>query len=99
RDFHVTGVQTCALPIYKASQHKLIEKSLLTLQNLPTPRFIGYVHPHRGRSADGLPLRTAQQMESLLAQHDGEIVCFKLVEGWGAIGRASCRGRVERQAG
>ena len=71
---------------HKASQHKLIEKSLLTLQNLPTPRFIGYVHPHRGRSADGLPLRSAQQVESLLSHHDGEIVCFKLVEGWGGMG-------------
>lgn len=71
---------------HKASQHKLIEKSLLTIQNLPTPRFIGYVHPHRGRSADGSPIRTAQQVESLLGRHDGEMVCFKPVEGWGGMG-------------
>jgi len=73
----------------KASQHKLIEKSVLTLQKLPTPSFIGYIHPWRGRSALGAPVRTARQVEDLLSRHCDQIVCFKLVEGWGGTGFSS----------
>ena len=74
---------------HKASQHKLIEKSVLTLQKLPTPRFIGYIHPRRGKSADGFPVRTARQVEDLLSRHCDQTVCFKLVEGWGGTGFSS----------
>ncbi len=77
-------------PVYqKASQHKLIEKSVLSLQRLPTPKFIGFIHPIRGRCADGLPVREPEQLTRLLSQHIGERICFKLVEGWGGFGFAS----------
>ena len=73
----------------KASQHKLIEKSVLTLQNLPTPKFIGFVHTARGRCANGQLLRTPAQLTLLLANHIDQRICFKLVEGWGGFGFAS----------
>lgn len=75
----------------KSSQHKLIEKSVLTLQRLPTPVFIGFVHPLRGRCAQGEPVRNPDQLRQLLARHSGQRVCFKHVEGWGGYGFASYR--------
>lgn len=76
-------------PYQKASQHKLIEKSVLTLQRLPTPKFIAFVHPVRGKCAQGQPIRNPRQLSELLARHVHERVCFKHVEGWGGFGFAS----------
>lgn len=73
----------------KASQHKLIEKAVLTLQGLPTPKFIAFVHSVRGRCAQGHPIRNPEQLRELLTRHIHERVCFKLVEGWGGAGFAS----------
>lgn len=73
----------------KASQHKLIEKSVLTLQKLPTPTFIAFVHPLRGRCAHGRPVRNPEQLRELLTRHVDKRVCFKHVEGWGGFGFAS----------
>lgn len=73
----------------KASQHKLIEKSVLSLQNIPTPKFIGYVHYLRGRSGLGQPLRNVVELSELLTQHINERICFKPVEGFGGFGFAS----------
>lgn len=73
----------------KASQHKLIEKSVLSLQRLPTPKFIAWVHPLRGRCAEGNPVRSPEQLSKLLKQHVHERVCFKPVEGYGGFGFAS----------
>jgi len=75
----------------KASQHKLIEKSVLTMQGFPTPTFIAYVHPTRGRSADAMHVRSERQLGETLARHLNEVVCFKLVEGWGGSGFMSFR--------
>jgi hypothetical protein len=73
----------------KASQHKLIEKSVLSLLRLPTPKFIAWVHPLRGRCAAGNPVRRPEQLSELLKQHIHKRVCFKLVEGFGGFGFAS----------
>jgi len=82
---------------HKSSQHKLIEKSVLTLQGIPTPRFVAYVHPERGRSADGTPIRSPQQLNAVLASQADQLVCFKLVEGWGGSGFS--RYRISVRAG
>jgi hypothetical protein len=73
----------------KASQHKMIEKAVLSLQNIPTPKFIGYVHFLRGRSGQGHPLRNVADLTKLLTNHVNERVCFKPVEGFGGFGFAS----------
>lgn len=73
-------------PYRKASQHKVLEKGVLTLQGLPTPRFVGYFHAERGRDADGRALGDAVQLQALLAAHAGQRLCFKPVEGYGGFG-------------
>lgn len=72
----------------KSSQHKLIEKSVLTLQNLPTPEFIAYVHLLRGKCRRGNPVRNSEQLVQLLQTHVNERICFKPVEGFGGSGFA-----------
>jgi hypothetical protein len=85
-------------PAYqKISQHKVVEKAVLTLFGLPTPRFLGFHHTLRGRTATGQPLRTAADLEALLAGLEGERVCFKAVEGFGGGGFAALR--IERRDG
>lgn len=84
----------------KASQHKLIEKSVLSLQQLPTPKFIGFVHALRGKCGQGHPIRNAAQLSELLLPHAGQRVCFKPVESFGGFGFASylialANGRIE----
>lgn len=73
----------------KASQHKLIEKSVLSLQRLPTPKFIGFVHALRGKCGQGHPIRNAAQLSELLLPYLNQRVCFKPVEGFGGYGFAS----------
>lgn len=75
----------------KISQHKVAEKAVLSLFGLRTPRFIGFYHATRGRSADSHPLRSSRDLESLVMDRIGEIVCFKSVEGSGGGGFAALR--------
>lgn len=71
---------------HKLSQHKLVEKSLLTLLGVPTPRFLGYLHAHEGCTPDFKPLTTPESLASMLAGSNCTKVCFKLSEGWGGAG-------------
>ena len=73
----------------KSSQHKVIEKAILQLVGVPTPEFIGYLHPQRGARADGQPLRGVADLERLCRELMGKKVCFKLVEGYGGAGFAA----------
>ncbi len=77
-------------PAYqKVSQHKVLEKATLTLVGIPTPRFIGFFHPQRGHDRAGQWLRTGKELQHLLAQHVGQCLCFKQVEGFGGSGFAA----------
>lgn len=67
----------------KVSQHKVLEKAVLSLFGVPTPRFLGFFHPVRGSDAAGAPLRQAADLARLLATLAGQTVCFKAVEGFG----------------
>jgi hypothetical protein len=71
---------------HKASQHKVIEKALLTLFRLPTPRFIGFFHAHRGQDRDGARLCDEEDLRRLLLSHVDRRLCFKRVEGYGGRG-------------
>lgn len=73
-------------PYRKASQHKVLEKGVLSLLGLPTPRFVAFFHAERGRDGDGGPLTDARMLQALLALHSGQRLCFKPVEGFGGAG-------------
>src|SRR5439155_16315957 len=87
RDGHVTGVQTCALPICPAAQREqfVVGRPALKLSLLGTNRTAGgaasQTHQQRKRKADGASMRPVigKARTPLLNQ----------------IGRASCRERVE----
>src|SRR5690606_40940274 len=79
RDFHVTGVQTCALPISRKAN-----RSRTTLKTQPT-RWIAC------RSSGRVPSLGCGGPADLVLSLVGErTMKFKY-----EIGRASCRGRVE----
>jgi hypothetical protein len=78
----------------KISQHKVVEKSMLTLLGSPTPRFVGFWHKDDGRTAAGGPLRCARDLKRLLAHDRVRKICFKPPEGWG--GRGFMAAEVER---
>ena len=73
----------------KISQHKLVEKAVLTLQGVPTPRFIGYVEAGSGRGAGGQAIGSVGDLEILLRGQLGKRVCFKPAEGYGGAGFAA----------
>lgn len=80
-----------ARPYQKASQHKVVEKAVLQLLGVPTPEFIGFLHPNSGARADGTPLRGLDDLTRLCREMVGQKVCFKLVEGYGGAGFAAFR--------
>ena len=74
-------------PAYrKLTQHKVAEKALYQLMQIPTAALIGYYHPHAGFTASGRDLRNVEQLAELLSANKGQRVCFKPVEGWGGTG-------------
>jgi hypothetical protein len=74
------------MPYRKLSQHKLAEKALLTLLGVPTPAYLGYAHALAGRTAAGLPLRTAEEFERFVDAVPCDRICFKVMEGHGGRG-------------
>jgi hypothetical protein len=71
---------------FKVSQHKLAEKSVLTLAGIPTPRFLGYFHPHAGRTCRNRPLTSPEEWLDFLRTCDAGRFCVKLAEGSGGVG-------------
>ena len=74
------------IPYRKLSQHKLAEKALLTLLGVPTPAYLGYADKLAGRTAAGLPLRTADEFARFVDEMPCDRICFKLLEGHGGRG-------------
>ncbi len=70
----------------KLSQNKIPEKAILTLFNIPTPRFLGRLHAHIGLDASGSPLRCAADLEQLARDNGASRLVFKPLEGWGGKG-------------
>ncbi|MGH9632980.1 MAG: sugar-transfer associated ATP-grasp domain-containing protein [Bryobacteraceae bacterium] len=75
----------------KLSQNKIAEKAILGLFRIPTPRFMGYLHPVVGRCASGYPLTSCADLERLIRSEPVEKICFKLIEGWGGRGFIAAR--------
>src|SRR5690606_39977142 len=89
RDFHVTGVQTCALPIYRGNDWEILgpdmtRQSRWSPEPQPAHTSYGSLHSVAESRLDPGVLWTGSG--------DG-LICT--TEDRGQIGRASCRERVE----
>lgn len=72
---------------YRASQHKAIEKAILSTYGIPTPELLAYVEPAGGRSVRGAPARSADDVVAVLAGlEEGARVCCKQANSWGGLG-------------
>src|SRR5690606_41188829 len=89
RDFHVTGVQTCALPICEELKHRIAE---LIVAGVKPRRII--IDPGLGFA------KNSQHNWQLLGRLDEltELGYRVLIGASRKIGRASCRERVEDPA-
>src|SRR5690606_40347823 len=93
RDFHVTGVQTCALPIWPTDE--------LRRELNARARAAGLLAPHVERRLGGLGLGhvgRAIVFEEAGYSMLGPIALHCAAPDEGKIGRASCRERVESAA-
>jgi len=75
----------------KLSQNKVAEKALFSLFSIPTPRFLGHIHPIEGLACDSASLRNGNDLTRLLLQERPQAICFKPVEGWGGAGFQAAR--------
>ncbi len=70
----------------KLSQNKIAEKAIITLFDLPTPRFVGRLTVRCGLDAHGGPLRNPAELASVIRKHTLERLVFKKLEGYGGKG-------------
>ncbi len=71
----------------RCSQNKWIEKSLLVASGLPTAEPLGLFLSERGRSCDGAPLRSKEDLIRFLRTLPlGTKLCLKQLESWGGLG-------------
>src|SRR5690606_41196615 len=96
RDFHVTGVQTCALPILARAFGRIAAADPDTPEGIvahairTSPEFLGGTGRDVTALVSGVP--------GLIAK-DGAEAVYAVGLADGQIGRASCRERVEMSAG
>src|SRR5207302_7242284 len=86
RDFHVTGVQTCALPIYTQSNPGVAKAMAMKAADENTFALFG-------------PVFSGSVLVSTEIARQAEIPNFVAGEASAKIGRASCRERVEMSEG
>src|SRR5207245_6853621 len=94
RDATVTGVQTCALPIFAAVQGLALGSSRPCL-GLST--LLGLAEKMKDRAATLVPMIDAYREQVYAAVYDAGLQ--NLEEPEAKIGRASCRERVEETGG
>jgi hypothetical protein len=74
-------------PAYrKLSQNKVAEKAIITLFDLPTPRFLGRLAVGTGLDAHGRSLQNAGELSTLIRYNRLERLVFKRLEGYGGKG-------------
>src|SRR5690606_39892483 len=95
RDFHVTGVQTCALPIWKGVviTPRPGVPARIELAISPTGEVEGTIDGPQGGALAGVELELVDVEGQVAAKTMSEYDGFFLFE----IGRASCRERVEER--
>jgi hypothetical protein len=67
----------------KISHYKMAQKAVMTLASIPTPQFLGFLHPKRGFTGDGNRLANHIDLARVLSKQLGKRVCFKPVQAWG----------------
>src|SRR5690606_40792852 len=87
RDFHVTGVQTCALPIFGECHAEDLGGDQRTIGELVERRVVREIEATDGRQDHP----GAQREARMKSEVDCGVLELELLE----IGRASCRERVE----
>src|SRR5690606_39810273 len=87
RDFHVTGVQTCALPIYVACGERITIKELWQLIREITGSSVDPVFRENREGDIPHSLADISKAKTLLGYHPE----FGVKQGLQQIGRASCR--------
>ena len=94
-----TAINKLNPPLYrKITQNKLSEKAFLGLIGAPISEFYGYFNRQSGFISNSSgPLKNAHQLNDLFKKHKDEILCFKLLEGWG--GKGFIAGKVKIQDG
>ncbi|WP_019028736.1 sugar-transfer associated ATP-grasp domain-containing protein [Colwellia piezophila] len=75
----------------KLSQHKAIEKAVLSTYGIPTSPLLGHLNSLHGLDVSGKSLKTPQELALLLKDHVNKIICFKPVEGFGGAGFRACK--------
>jgi hypothetical protein len=70
----------------KISQHKHVEKALLSMCRVPTPTYLGLISRCRGVDLDGNHLRNETDLSSLACRHRSARLVFKRLEGHGGLG-------------
>ncbi len=70
----------------KLSQNKLAEKAILSLFSLPTPAFLGRLSAYSGLDRDGMPLKSAEDLEAFIQSKKLQHLVFKELEGSGGKG-------------
>src|SRR5690606_41208395 len=93
RDFHVTGVQTCALPIYRSLNHmsKTFQKVMNDIQDI-------LKDVYKADAVAVVPGGGTYAMEAVARQFMRDASTLVVRNGWFSyrwtqIGRASCRER------
>src|SRR5690606_41027571 len=93
RDFHVTGVQTCALPIYE-----FVAEALRAVENHgpAASEDGGEIEVDPGEAGDsGEAAARVRELEARLGEVEAQLQAKEQQE----IGRASCRERGESRGG
>src|SRR5690606_40909419 len=98
RDFHVTGVQTCALPIYS----HLHGRGSVDMKGGLAAATTALLRASDRGAAGHLLLTSDEEIGSLGAQHTRDVITDLALTGIvipEEIGRASCRERVDDPGG
>lgn len=66
--------------------NKLVTGSILNAFNVPSPTLYGFVSETCGQTFDGHALQTCADLDALLRRIGEDVICFKLVDGWGGRG-------------
>src|SRR5690606_39573899 len=93
RDFHVTGVQTCALPIFSVDQMPRSFTGVFQWMMAITGKVFGT------HARSGVPVDDQSEDMQLMSDSRFVLAAFCTPKGQAEIGRASCRERVKIAAG
>src|SRR5207302_8226011 len=95
RDFHVTGVQTCALPISEGE--KPTPREAVVSLELPSGSYRAeWVNPLTGKVDKREAVKSKKNLVTLTSPPYREDIAIKLIR---KIGRASCRDRAQNAVG